>query len=169
MPKFVVEKLPRHWLFVPTKRQVRELLTDLGADVRLVELYGTGYGRSVDRFSIGFVESRVVDGGWCFYLHLWGVREAVAGPVREELAAAALAEIGRYIRGCAGQPPADVVKPAQLYLSFRIEAGEVRPECRVSPVGKTSSFPTRAWWITGAEAEPSAVADPARDVASPDS
>jgi hypothetical protein len=162
----VIEKLPPHWLFVPSKRQVREVLAELAADVRLVEFYGTGYGRSPDRLSLGFVESRVVGGRWCFYLHLWGVREAVAGPVRNELAAAALAEIGRYIRGCAGQPPADIVKPAQLYLSFRVEAGEVCPECRVSPVGKTSSFPTRAWWTTGAEAEPSAAPDPAHDIGS---
>ena len=103
--KFLLEKLPPHWLFVPSKRQVRELLAGLGADVRLVELYGTGYGRSADRVSLGFVESRVVGGGWYFYLHLWGVREAVAGPVREELAAAALAEIRRYVLECAGQLP----------------------------------------------------------------
>jgi len=159
VPKFVIEKLPPHWLFVPSKRQVRELLTELGADVRLVEFYGTGYGRSPDRLSLGFVESRVVDGGWRFYLRLWGVPEAVAGPVREELAAAALAEVGRYIRECAGQAPAAVVKPAQLYLSFRVEAGEVRPACRVSLVGKTSSFPTRTWWTTAAAAEPGTPAD----------
>lgn len=36
MPRFVVKKLPPQWLFLPSKRQVRELLTELGADVRLV-------------------------------------------------------------------------------------------------------------------------------------
>jgi len=72
MPMFVLEKLPPHWVFVPSKRRVRELLADLDADVRWVEFYGTGYGRSTDRLSIGFVESRVVEGSWCFYLHLWG-------------------------------------------------------------------------------------------------
>ena len=169
MPKFVVEKLPAHWLFVPSKRQVRELLAEPGADVRLVEFYGTGYGRNPHRLSLGLVESRVVGGSWCFYLHLWGVREAVAGPVREELADAVLAEIGRYIRGCAGQLPADTVKPAQLYMVFRVEAGEVRPECRVSPVGKLRRSRYDRWWAIGAEAEPSAAAVPARDIGSPDS
>jgi hypothetical protein len=154
VPKFVVEKLPPHWQFVPSKRQVRELLTELGADVRLVEFYGTSYGRNPDRLSFGLVESRVVAGGWCFYVHLQGVREAVARPVREALVAAALAEISRYIRGCTGQPPADTVKPAELELSFRVEADEVRSECRVSPVGKLLRSRYDRWWAIGAEAEP---------------
>jgi hypothetical protein len=146
MPRFVLEKLPPHWVFVPSKRQVQELLAELGADVRLVEFYGTGYRRDTDRVSLGFVESRVVEGSWCFYLRLWGVRDAVADPVREQLAAAALAEVARYIRECAGRPPAEVVKPAQLYLSYRIGPGGLRSECRVLAVAKRSSFPTRAWW-----------------------
>ncbi len=98
------KKLPPHWLFVPSKRQVRELLAELGADVRLVEFYGTGYGRNPDRLSLGLVESRVVGGGWCFYLHLWGVREAVAGRVREELAAAALTTNFRTPSASGGRP-----------------------------------------------------------------
>jgi hypothetical protein len=145
MAKFVFEKLPPHWLFVPSKREVRELLARLGVDVRLVEFYGTGYGRQSDRLSLGFVESRVVEGGWCFYLHLWGVREAVAGPVQAELAVSASAAIERYIRGCVDQSPADVIKPAQLYLSFRVEPEGVRSGCSVRVVGKRS-FTTRRWW-----------------------
>jgi hypothetical protein len=147
MPRFVLERHPPHWLFVPSKRQVRELLAELDADVRWIEFYGTGPDHSTDRLSIGFVESLVIEGSWCFYLHLWGVRESVAGPVREEFAAAALAEIGEYIRKCVSAPAADVFKPAQLYLSFRVESVDVHPECRVSPVGKISSFPTGSWWV----------------------
>jgi hypothetical protein len=158
MPRFILEKLPPHWLFVPSKRQVRELLAELDADVRWVEFYGTAYGRGTDRLSIGFVESRLVEGSWCFYLHLWGVRESVAGPVREALAAAALAEIGQYVRTCASAPPADVVKPAQLYLSFRVELGDVHSECRVSTVGKRS-FPTGPWWARKPTHAPGAAPD----------
>ncbi len=145
MPRFVVEKLPPHWLFVPSRRQLKNLIAELAADVRMIELYGTGFGRSPDRVAVGFAESRVVGGCWCFYLHLWGVRKADAGPNQDELAAAALAEIRRYIRACTAQAPADTVKPEQLHLAFRIEGDAVRSICRVSPVGKMS-FPTRAWW-----------------------
>src|SRR5438105_563222 len=126
MARFMAEKLPAHWLFVPSKRQVRELLAELGTDVRLVELYGTGYSRAPDRLSLGFVESRVVEGRWCFYLRLWGVKEAVAGPVREKATAVALAEIRRYVRECTSQPPTDVSKPAQLLLALRLGPEEIR-------------------------------------------
>jgi hypothetical protein len=145
MAQFVLEKLPPHWLFVPSKRQVRNLLAELDADVRLVEFYGTAYGHSTDRLSLGLVESRVIEGSWCFYLHIWGVRESVAGPVREEIATAALAEMGRFVSKYVSGQAAGTVKPAQLYLSFRVESGEVRPECRESTVGKTS-FRTGSWW-----------------------
>jgi hypothetical protein len=91
------------------------------------------------------VESRVVEGGWCFYLHLWGVRDNVASPVLEKLAAAALWDIGRYIRQCAGEPPADVIKPAQFRLSFRIERDDVHSMSRAKPVSKYF-FSTGPWW-----------------------
>jgi hypothetical protein len=159
MPRFILEKLPPHWLFVPSKRQVRELLAELDADVRWVEFYGTAYGRSTDRLSIGFVESRVVEGSWCFYLHLWGVRESVAGPVREALAAAALAEIGQYVRTCASAPPSDVVKPAQLSLSFRIGPDELQSESQVKAVSKYTFSSRRSWWAKTATAAPDAASD----------
>src|SRR5436309_3322582 len=128
MPRLVTEKLPPHWLFVPAKRQVRELLAEGGMDGRLAEFGGTGYGRRADRLSLGFLESAVAEGGWCFCLRVWGVRECAAGAWREELARAALAEIEGYTRVCLGQPPAEVTKPAQLSLSFRLGPEGVRSE-----------------------------------------
>jgi hypothetical protein len=49
MAKFAVEKLPAHWLFVPSKRQVWQLLAELGIDMRLVEFYGPEYNRKAER------------------------------------------------------------------------------------------------------------------------
>jgi hypothetical protein len=139
MARFVVKKLPAGWLFVPSQRQVRALVADLGADVRRVELFGTAPGRAADRLTLGFIESRVADAGWRFYLRLWGVPEAVAGPVRGQLAAAVLAEAGRFIRGRAGRPP------GQLALAFRLAGGGVESACVVRPTGGRS-FPTPAGW-----------------------
>jgi hypothetical protein len=67
-----------------------------------------------------FLESRVVEGRWCFSLRLWGVREAAVGTVRDELTTAALAEIGKYNHECISQPPAEIIKPAQLMLNFQV-------------------------------------------------
>jgi hypothetical protein len=145
MPHFRLKKLPPGWLFVPSKRQLRAVLAETGADVPLVEMAGTGYARLPDRVSLGFLESRVVEGRWRFYLHLWGIREAAVGTLREELATAALAEIREYIRGCISQQPADIIKPAQLRLSFRISPAGVHFEGRVKVVGRYS-YPTPVWW-----------------------
>jgi hypothetical protein len=145
MTKYVADKLPPHWLFLPTRRQVKAMLSELGADVRLVEFHGTGYGRQPDRVSLGFVEARVIDSGWAFYLRLWGLREPPAEGVSESLATAALAEIGRYIRECVRQKPPDIVKPAQFRLSFRIISDEITSECKARKVDRYS-YPTREWW-----------------------
>jgi hypothetical protein len=145
MPRFIVEKLPQHWLFVPSKRQLRDMLTRLGANVPLVEFYGTGYGCKADWLSLGFVESRVVEGGWRFYLRHWGVREDAVDPWREGLAEAALAEIECYVSACLSQPPAEVTKPSQLSLTFRLDLDGVRSACRVKVVGRYS-YPTPGWW-----------------------
>jgi hypothetical protein len=151
MPKVAVEKLPPHWLFVPSKRQVRDLLRRLDADVRLVEFHGTHIDRMAGRLCLGYMEARAVDGGWRFYLRVWGVREAAVGPIREEVAGAALAEIERCIRDCLDRPPADIIKPSQLSLSFRVDPDGVHSECRTRVLGRHSYSP-HAWW----ECEPPA-------------
>lgn len=145
MTRYVFEKLPPHWLFVPSKRQIKELLAGIGADVRLVEMYGTGSSRSLDRVSLGYVESRVVQAGWCFYLRIWGVKEAIVGSTRDEIAAAALQSIGEYIRECVKRPPADVTKPTQMLLVFRMGAEGVRTCCHTKVVGRYS-FRSPTWW-----------------------
>jgi len=143
--KFIIRKLPPHWLFVPPRRGVRELLAELSADVRLVEFMGTGSGKSPERVSLGFMESRVDQGSWCFYLRLWGVREALARPVVDELSKAALSEIKRYIRSCLAQRAADTIKPAQMYLDFCIKDGNVHSNCRIKTKDRYS-FPTVKRW-----------------------
>lgn len=150
MAKFVIQKLPPHWVIVPSKRAMRELLRRLGADVRLVEYVGTESWPKATHFSLGFLESRVADGGWRFYLRLWGVRESMVGAYREAAAQAVLAEIERYIHSCIRQRPADVIKPAQLYLSFEIKDGDVQSRCRVKIKDKYS-FSTGDWWLDPVE------------------
>ena len=145
MARLVLKKLPPHWLFVPSRRQVRQLAADLGTDVRLVEFFGTSHSTNPHWISLGFVESRVVDDAWRFYLRLWGVRDAIAGPVQEELAATALAEIGKYVQGCIFQLPTAVNKPTQLSLAFRVTAAEIGSACTTRPVSRRS-FPTPAGW-----------------------
>src|SRR5262245_1167280 len=116
MTRFVIQKLPPRWRFVPAKRRVRDWLSQLDADVRLVEYVGTGR-RSVEGWiSLGFLESRVVDGCWRFYLRFWGIPEEQGKPVLEELSGVVLGVIARYICDCLDQQPAETIKPEQLHL-----------------------------------------------------
>src|SRR5262245_25327479 len=149
-PRFLLKKLPPHWQFVPSKRQVRELLAQLDADMRLVEFFGTGSGQRSDWLSLGFVESRVEQAGWCFYIRLWGIRETTADSAGEKLAETAVADIKKYIRGCLRQPPSAVTKPAQLILSYHLEAMGITSKGRVKEVGRYS-FPTPSWWENAAD------------------
>src|SRR5262245_53103324 len=60
--RFAGKKLPPHWVYVPSRRQVRELLRGLAADFRRVEFGGTGRGAGLVGLLLGYLERRVVDG-----------------------------------------------------------------------------------------------------------
>ena len=146
MARFGIQKLPPHWVFVPSKHQVRELVGRLKGEVRVVEYGRTEPHPKESRVSLGFLESRVVNERWCFFLRLWGVREDILGIRREELGQAALAEIEGYIRCRLRQRPAATIKPAQLYLSFTVGGEGIRSTCRAKIKDKYS-FSTGDWWL----------------------
>ncbi len=111
----------------------------------MVEFGRTGFRNSADRIPIGFLESRVVGGRWCFYLRLWGVREALVGHLRDELSVLAADEIEQYIGSCLRQPPSEDVKPSQFHLVFRVEDGRVRARCYQKDLER-NSYSTGEWW-----------------------
>src|SRR5262249_49629523 len=115
------------------------------ADVRAVEHRGTAYRPDESSISLGFLEARVVDGAWRFYLRFWGLPEAQAGPVRESLSNSALTEIPSFIGACLATAPDESVKPTQLHLSFALEDGSIKSTCRVRAVDRYS-YPTGEWW-----------------------
>lgn len=146
MAKVMLRKLPPHWIYVPSRREVRTLLDRLGADVRAVEYHGTAYRPRATWLHLGLLEARVVEGAWCFYLRFWGLPEALAGPLREGLSDSALGEVQRYIDACLAAWPDGSVKPTQLQLCFDLEAGLIRSACRVNEVDGYS-YRTGEWWL----------------------
>lgn len=148
MSRFIGKKLPPHWLYAPSRRQVRKLLSTLGADVRHVRLNGTGRGPwSSGSFLLGYLEHRVIEGAWCFYLCLWGVPESAVAGHRDELAQAALDAIGRSVAECLANPATEVVKPTQLLLWFQVGEENVISKCRVDAVDGYS-FSAGNWWAS---------------------
>lgn len=152
MSRYPGKKLPPHWVYTPSPREVRELLSELVADVRRVEFAGTGGGpSSTGLLLLGYLERRVVDGAWCFYLRLWGVPESAVGDRRADVARAAVHAIRRSVTECLAVPPADVIKPTQLLLWFRASRDGVTPECNVKPVDQYS-FSAGSWWTSPSRA-----------------
>jgi hypothetical protein len=160
--RFPGKKLPPHWVYVPSRREVRDLLRVLATDVRRVEFDGTGSGPSSVGLLVGYLERRVADGGWCFYLRLWGVPESAVGDRRAELALAALEAIQRSVVECLAYPPAEVAKPTQLLLRFAVEPDGVVSRCSVKPVDRYS-FSAGNWWERPSPADQGAPAHRRRD------
>jgi hypothetical protein len=144
--RFPGKKLPPHWVYVPSRREVRDLLLGLTADVRCVDFDGTGSGPSPVGLLLGQLERRVVAGAWCFYLRLLGVPESAVGAHRHELGQAAVQAIKQSVVECLVSRPSEVIKPSQLWLRFVISERGVASKCCVKPVGRYSCTPPD-WWI----------------------
>lgn len=162
MSRFPGKKLPPHWIYLPSRREVRCLIRDLAADMRGVQFDGTGRGASPVGLLLGYLERRVAEGKWCFFLRLWGAPESVVGQCRVELARSALQAIRESIVECLARPPTEVVKPTQLLLWFSIEGEKVVSKCRVKPVDRYC-FSTGRWWENPKAAETDAAADRPRE------
>ena len=158
MSKFPGKKLPPNWVYVPSRKEIRDLLSGLPADLRCVEFDGTGGCPSPVGLRLGYLEHRVVGDAWCFYLRLWGVPQSAVEGRRAELAQAALYAVGQSVAKCLAVPAAAVVKPTQLHLLFQVGPDGVIPKCHVDPVGKYS-FSSGCWWASPGPAEPQTAAD----------
>jgi hypothetical protein len=143
--RFPGKKLPPHWVYVPSRREVRDLLRGIAADVRRVDFAGTGFGPSSVGLLLGYLERRVADEAWCFYLRLWGVPESAVEGRSRELARAAIHAIERSVAECLAAPASDVVQPTQLLLRFQVDDGGIMPKCSIEPVDRYS-FSAGQWW-----------------------
>lgn len=145
MARLSGKKLPPHWVYVPSRREIRDLLRLAPGDVRRVDFDGTGSGLSPVGLLLGYLERRVVDSEWCFYLRLWGVPESAVGERRGDLAVEAVHAIRQSIADCLATPSAAVVKPTQLLLWFAVGTDGIVPKCSLKQV-KRHSFSAGEWW-----------------------
>jgi len=110
-----------------------------------VEFGGTGSGLSPAGLRLGYLEHRVVDGAWCFYLRLWGLPQSALLGRQAELARLAVDAVKQSVSKCLAIPAAAVVKPTQLHLLFEVGPDGVIPKCHVDPVDGYS-FSAGRWW-----------------------
>lgn len=150
----VKKKLPPRWVYIPTKRQLRDLIEDVDADVRVVEFDGivSVPGKRPDNpyQCLGVVEGRVVDSAWCFFVRLWGIREVTVGTHISTLPELALADIRRFMKSCLRKKPDPMVKPRQMRLSFNINSESVRSTGAAEDCDRWSAN-TGGWWEKNSE------------------
>jgi hypothetical protein len=112
-----------------------------------VEFAATGGGPSSVGIRLSYLDPRVVDGAWCFYLRLWGVPESAMAERRDELARAALQEVRQSVAEFLSAPAATVVRPTQLHLFFDLREDGPTSRCSVEPIGPYS-FSAGCWWAS---------------------
>lgn len=149
MTTFGYRRPPKHWRYVPTKREIRQLIDDNAFPVVRVDFSGTsGFpGNRCEKspYGLGFLEARVVEGEWRFYLDLWSIREHLTEAHGDEIARAALGALKNHMVSCLSRPAAATVKPTQLYLRIAVDEQGVRSESSTKQVDKYS-FSTGDWW-----------------------
>ena len=59
VPRFTGKKLPPHWIYVPSRKEIRDLLGGSLADVRRVEFGGTGSGPGRVGLRLGYLEQQL--------------------------------------------------------------------------------------------------------------
>ena len=108
-------RLPPHWSYLVSRRDIKNLLADTPADVRIVDFGGTSKPR-YQHCVAGYVESRVVDRNWCFRLRFHGISDELLAQTQEDLRAVVLADIRNFL-GEHGQP-VDSTAPARKRILF---------------------------------------------------
>jgi hypothetical protein len=144
------KKLPPHWVYVPSPREIRTLLNEFPGGIRRMELGGTGWDcSSSGQLSLGFLERRVVDRTWCFYIKIWGVRESAVDGRRDEISRVVIEAVRRSIVECSAIPAADWIKPTQLSLWLDICLDGVHSKCSNRTV--PYFYPTGSWWMSSSD------------------
>ena len=136
------KKLPPHWVYIPSPRQIRAVLEELHLDRDVVVLSGTGSGPGPAGLTLGFLLRQVRDGAWEFRLTLWGVPEAAVGDHRDLLAAAALGVIRDGMMEYLAQPAVEAVKPTQTWLRFALTPDAIVSSCSTHEI----DYSRPGWW-----------------------
>lgn len=136
------KKLPPHWVYVPSPRQIRALLEELHLDRSVVGLSGTGGGPGAAGLTLGFLLREVREAAWEFRLTLWGVPEDAVGDRSDLLTAAALGVIRERIMECVVQPAIEAVKPTQTWLRFAVTPDAIVSRCSTHEI----NYGRPGWW-----------------------
>ena len=134
------KRLPPHWHYVVSRREIKDAIADASADIRVIEFSGTGHKPSkltAGHYTAGQCDSRFVGTNWCFRLQFWGLPDNVVGLAADDLAPKILAGVRDFLSEHSGNV-ASAVHGRRRILFLRSENEVLVP-----------SFKTKAlsgWW-----------------------
>ena len=124
------KKLPNGWAYLVSIRQIKELIRQTEADVRIVEFTGTG--RKPCKITQGLytgaqLDARVDGGQWCYRFSFIGLPEKVLPSDRTELAELVLADIADFTSRPSNQPLDTTILPEHRIMFFQFADGKLSP------------------------------------------
>lgn len=125
-----LKKLPNGWAFLVSIRQIKDLIRQTGADVRVVEFKGTAHKpREFPQGSYKGVniDARVDGGRWCYRFRFSGLPEKALPPDRAGLSELILADITDFISRPPVQTLDTTTKPEHRIMFFRFADGNLTP------------------------------------------
>jgi hypothetical protein len=94
-----IKKLPPHWRYLVSRRQIKEAVADASERIRVVEFSGTGLKPSklTGSLNAGQCDARIVGMDWCFRLRFRGLPENVLGLTADDLTPKILAGVCEFL------------------------------------------------------------------------
>jgi len=157
--KFTYKKLPRYFEYVPSKKDIRELINTIEATILWVDFSGSMYSDTHDRkaeqdpknrhfIHMGIIEARLRRGEWIFRLSFDGIRKKTTGIYRDQVRAKILNEIRTYIQDQQQNNPEMEHKPRAITLAIDIHDGLVSMNCMRHDKPESTYHFQSNWWRT---------------------
>ena len=131
--KILPKKLPKHWRYGVTSKQLKQLVCELDVDFRLVKFCGTRRPlllRDEVVLFLGKLNARVQSGHWCYRLQLWGAPENVIGRFLNQVQKAILDDLRATILGQIKDHVDDTIRPLDRHIRFRLQDGQLVPDIK---------------------------------------
>jgi hypothetical protein len=94
------KRLPPHWHYVVSRRQIKEAVADISKRIRVIEFSGTGFQPcklTAGLYIAGECDSRLVGPDWCFRLRFCGLPENVLDLAADDLTPKILAGVREFL------------------------------------------------------------------------
>ena len=146
--KIEYRKLPPHWQYLVTRRQILKSIAGHETDVRQVTFDGAAHKPSkitAGLYSAGKLDARPHDGRWCFRLRFRALPDRVLRLASGDVATAILKQTEMFL----ASPPAATgiaAVPLECILFFRVVGDELQPSFSTKKVKSWLAALDEPWW-----------------------